>query len=242
MTKLEPDRIQRFEDHTFSITLIVLVVIAVLGGGFLYWYFLAQSVHAPVRAGMEDARGQDYSTIYAQLGIKQLPPNIERQPQIRNRLDQLSREPCYLNAIIGFADALLQAGYPRETDTSLLSFTRHCGGPDEILVRRYTALSQASDFSAAFPIVDQLVRSDPASAQVRYRRGLTYEKLNKFDRALTDYINSVQLLGDPVRVSVNMFYDISRMYVALGRYCDAMRWLRLSEQNFRVDKWSLCRG
>ena len=22
----------------------------------------------------------------------------------------------------------------------------------------------------------------------------------------------------------------------------AMRWLRLSEQNFRVDKWSLCRG
>jgi hypothetical protein len=22
----------------------------------------------------------------------------------------------------------------------------------------------------------------------------------------------------------------------------AIRWLRLSEQNFRVDKWSLCRG
>jgi hypothetical protein len=22
----------------------------------------------------------------------------------------------------------------------------------------------------------------------------------------------------------------------------ALRWLRLSEQNFRVDKWSLCRG
>jgi len=26
------------------------------------------------------------------------------------------------------------------------------------------------------------------------------------------------------------------------RSSSALRWLRLSEQNFRVDKWSLCRG
>jgi hypothetical protein len=30
---------------------------------------------------------------------------------------------------------------------------------------------------------------------------------------------------------VKRYYDYERV-----------RWLRLSEQNFRVDKWSLCRG
>jgi aspartyl protease family protein len=87
---------------------------------------------------------------------------------------------------------------------------------------RYKALSRASDFPAALLIIDELVKSDPADPQLRYSRGATYEKLKKFDDALSDYINSVQLLGDPRAVSVNNFYDISRMYAALGRYCDAI--------------------
>jgi clan AA aspartic protease (TIGR02281 family) len=90
------------------------------------------------------------------------------------------------------------------------------------LVRRYTALYQASDFSAAVRIADVLVKSDPASARMRYWRGNAYEELKDFAHALTDYINTVQLLGEPDRVSIDHFYDISRMYAALKRYCDAI--------------------
>jgi tetratricopeptide (TPR) repeat protein len=109
-----------------------------------------------------------------------------------------------------------KAGYPRETDTSLLNFAQRCGETDEILVRRYTALYQASDFSAAVRIADVLVKSDPASARMRYWRGNAYEELKDFAHALTDYINTVQLLGEPDRVSIDHFYDISRMYARLG--------------------------
>jgi tetratricopeptide (TPR) repeat protein len=182
MIKLSPEsRLPHYEDRTFSVTLIVLAVITVLGGGFFYWHNLPPT--------------QDYRGVYAQLGMSPLPETIERQPQFVKQLDQLHREPCYLSAIIDFADALLEAGYPREADTSLLSFTKRCGGSDRILVRRYTALSSASDFSAALLIVDELVKSNPADAQVRYWRGNTYEKLKNFDGALADYINSVQLLA-----------------------------------------------
>jgi clan AA aspartic protease (TIGR02281 family) len=90
------------------------------------------------------------------------------------------------------------------------------------LLRRYKALFLASDFSAALRVADDLVRSDPADAQVRYWRGNVHEELKDFALALTDYINTVQLMGDPDTVSVNHFYDISRMYAALGRYCDAI--------------------
>ena len=45
------------------------------------------------------------------------------------------------------------------------------------------------------------------------------------------------------------FYDIDtphkQFVVSAGnmvRHCRAMKWSRLSEQIFRVDKWSLCRG
>jgi aspartyl protease family protein len=201
-------RLPHYEDHSFSITVIVMTVIAALGGGCFYWYFMPQK--------------QDYSAVYAQLGISSLPLNMESQPQIQNRLEQLSHEPCYRGAIIAVADALLEAGYPRETDTSLRSFAKRCGESGEILLLRYKALTQASDFTAALGIIDNLVTSDPADAQVRYWRGATYERLKDLGHALSDYINSVQLLGDPANVSVNNFYDISRMYTALGRYCDAI--------------------
>jgi hypothetical protein len=75
MIKLNPEsRLPHYEDHSFSVILIVMAVIAVLGGGFLYWYFVPQK--------------KDYTAVYAQLGIAQLPTKIEHQPQIENRLDQ----------------------------------------------------------------------------------------------------------------------------------------------------------
>jgi hypothetical protein len=81
---------------------------------------------------------------------------------------------------------------------------------------------QASDFSAAVRIADTLVKSNPADAQVRYWRGNAYEKLKDFSHALTDYINTIQLLGEPNRVAIDNFYDVSRMYAALNRLCDAI--------------------
>jgi clan AA aspartic protease (TIGR02281 family) len=209
MIELDPrDRLPYPNRRKFPV-FTMIGAIAVLGGsGFFYWQYVAQR--------------SNHIEIYRQLGISSLPATVELLPQVQSRLDQLSREPCYRAAIYDLADALLEAGYPREADTSLLSFAKRCGQSDEILVRRYTALVQASDFSAALRVADDLVKSDPADARVRYWRGNVHEKLKNFTLALTDYINTVQLLGDPDTVSANHFYDISRMYAALGRYCDAI--------------------
>jgi hypothetical protein len=36
------------------------------------------------------------------------------------------------DGMLGFADALVAAGYPREADTSLLGFAKRCGDSDAI--------------------------------------------------------------------------------------------------------------
>jgi clan AA aspartic protease (TIGR02281 family) len=206
---LHPEsRLPQYEDNTLAVVLTVMAVIAAIGGGFLYWY------HSP--------KARDYTDVYVKLGIPQLPSTAQGEPKIQSRLDQLGREGCYREAIIGLSNSLIQLGYPREADTSLHNFIKRCGESDDLLVLRYQALSEASDFSAALHIVDELVKSDPADAQVRYWRGVTFEKLNDFEHALSDYINSVQLLGNPDTVSGKHFYDISLMYAKLGRYCDAI--------------------
>jgi clan AA aspartic protease (TIGR02281 family) len=211
MIVLDPrDRISDVERRTSPILLaaVTLVFLLLLGiGGFLYWQYAAPK--------------SNYNEVYSQLGISPLL-TLERNPEFQVLLEQLGREPCYRGAITGLADAMLDAGYPRETDKSLSAFAKRCGASDEISVRRYSALYQASDFSTALQVANELVQSDPADAQVRYWRGNAHEKLKHFTEALADYINAVQLLGNPSSVEGTNFYDISRMYAALGRYCDAI--------------------
>ena len=113
------DRLPRFDEGRSSFTKIIvviltlLVVIAVFGGGF-YWYHVSQR--------------PNYAHVYSNLGIAPLPIAVEAQPEVQSLLDQLSREPCYRAAIYGLADALLEVGYPRETNTSLISIRKTLWG------------------------------------------------------------------------------------------------------------------
>jgi tetratricopeptide (TPR) repeat protein len=91
-----------------------------------------------------------------------------------------------------------------------------------VLPRAYDAFVKINEFSAALDVADELVRLDPANADYRYWRAEAHEGLKDFAHALPDYMNSVELMGDPQTIDGSMFYDISRMYAALGRHCDAI--------------------
>jgi len=190
---------------TLAIAFVVLA--AMVGAGFYGWH---------------SAQVSNFAAVYRDLGIARLPVKVELQSDTRARLEQLKREPCYHEAIVGFAYALMAEGYPRDADTSLVNFSRRCGGSYAISLLRYNALLRASDFPAALAVANEMIKADPANAQIRYSRGATYEQMKDFERALSDYINGMQLHGDLNTISVSNFYDISRMYAALGRYCDAI--------------------
>jgi predicted aspartyl protease len=187
---------------------IIFAAIAILGVSLFYWVFVSQK----------------FADVYTQLNIAPLPFTLELRPEVYSRLDQLKREPCYREAIIALAGSLLDSGYPRESAIGLLAFAHRCGDAqnETLLERAYIGFKKVSDFSAALKIADQLVNIDPADAQYRYSRGATYEQTNSYSNALADYIAALQLMGTPSNIAGTQFYDISRMYAGLGRYCDAI--------------------
>jgi len=210
MIKLDPQDLRSYKKprRWLPLAISVVVILAVACGGLYYWYvFLPYS---------------NYAEVYHILGISQMPWGLEHQLKVQSRLDQLSHEPCYRDAVMDLADSLLDAGYPGEANTILVTFEQRCGESDEMSLIRYKALVAVGDFSTAAQIADSLVQSNPADPYIRYWRGNAYEELKDFPRALTDYINSIQLLGEPASISIDNFYDISRMYAASNRYCDAI--------------------
>jgi tetratricopeptide (TPR) repeat protein len=147
---------------------------------------------------------------------------VERKQQVQRRLAQLSREACYTDAIVGLGQALLDAGYPREAANSLRTFVKRCGSASEILPYAYAAFERINDFFAALEVANELVEAVPASGTARYWRALAYDRTGQFSLAVVDYMNTVQLIGDPKSIFGEVFYKWSQTYAALGRYCDAI--------------------
>jgi aspartyl protease family protein len=104
----------------------------------------------------------------------------------------------------------------------LRSFAKRCGGVEEILPLAYEGLSRISDFSGALEVAKQLVDAVPASARFRYWRALAYKEIGNAALALPDYMNTIELVSNPKNEGGHFFYEWSRIYAALGRYCDAI--------------------
>jgi tetratricopeptide (TPR) repeat protein len=199
---------EAYSDRIFPVILLVVSILFAVGGGAFYWYYMSQ--------------GPKFGLVYNQLGIQPLPSTIERQQQVQSRLAQLSREACYRDAIVGLGRALLDAGFPREAATSARSFVKRCGSAPEVLPLAYTGLERINDFSGALEVANELVEAVPASGTFRYWRAMAYDRTGKFSQAMFDYMNAIQLAGDPKRVPGNVFYKWAQSYAALGRYCDAI--------------------
>jgi clan AA aspartic protease (TIGR02281 family) len=208
-----------YSDNTFYFALIGAVLLLAFAGGFVYWrYGMADKTSSPSSVPSQ----VEHSAVYQSLGIAPLPSSIEKLPQIRGPLDRLNREPCYKDAIADLADHLIKVGYPREAATSLRSFVQRCKNSEGLLRIAYSALESLSDYRGALEVADQLVQAYPANGTFLYWRGTAYDQLGDSARALLDYINTAQLVADPKHINGDVFYDASRMYAKLGRYCDAI--------------------
>jgi tetratricopeptide (TPR) repeat protein len=207
----------------FPVTLFAVTIVLAVGGGALYWHHTSSAPPAaPFAAAPHTSKGSEFEGVYSQLGMQPLPSNVERQQPVQNRLAQLSREPCYTDAVVGLGRALLDAGYPREAAISLRTFVKRCGSASKVLPLAYSALEKLNDFSATLEVANELVEALPANGTVRYWRALAYDRTGQFSLAMVDYMNTVQLLEPQKTIFLDVFLKWSRGYAALGRFCEAI--------------------
>jgi Flp pilus assembly protein TadD len=112
---------------------------------------------------------------------------------------------------------VLAAGYPREAATSMRRFMRRCGSVPEVLPLAFTGLERTNDFFGALEVANERVETVPASGSFRYWRALAYDRTGKSSQAIVDYMNAIQLFGDPKTVPGHVFYEWAQSYAALGR-------------------------
>lgn len=151
-----------------------------------------------------------------------LPEGLPANPSLSPSLAQLRREPCDQTAIFDLSDKLEVLGWRREAANVLLVFSKHCDGVPRALRVAVNILLKLSDYKKAVEVADALIEMEPYRDNGYYLRGLANERQRQFDKAIPDYITAIELFGNKSAISSVGYMNLSNVYAALGRFCDAV--------------------
>jgi clan AA aspartic protease (TIGR02281 family) len=200
-----------------------LCVIAVLA--------LSAAPGAHASSYLTDDPNEVFADVYARLGIS-LHQRIVRDPQIWVFLEELKREACDQKSILDLATILEKRGYRREAADSLYNFVRHCGAPHSALHRSIDIFLKLTDFPKAVEVADEYVRRAPTSSVAVYLRGVGFQGVGDYRRAVTDYANSIELYEKGKKeIGEHVFARMAVAYSKLDQHCEAagaiLTWIAL---------------
>jgi clan AA aspartic protease (TIGR02281 family) len=183
--------------------------------------FMIVALPTMVGAGYLDENPEEvFSSVYERLGA--LPLKAARDPFVWLRLEELKREPCDQKSVGDLALALDKLGYRREAANGLFNFVRHCGAPLTALHRSVDIYVKLTDYEKAVEVADEFVRRAPSNHNAHYLRGVAFDGVGDYRRALVDYANAIELFGsDKKGISSRVFFRMAGAYAALGKFCEA---------------------
>jgi tetratricopeptide (TPR) repeat protein len=162
----------------------------------LRFLFVVLILLAPqrVQAGYLDENPEEvFSNVYDRLGA--LPLRAARDPYVWLRLEEFKREPCDQKSIGDLALMLDQLGYRREAANGLYKFFQNCGAPLSALNRSIGIYLKLTDYEKAVEVADEFIRHAPSDRNARYLRGVAFEGVKDYRRALVDYADTIELFG-----------------------------------------------
>ena len=128
---------------------------------------------------------------------------------------------CDPRSKIQFLDRIKDKGFVELSARLALEHYEKCAKDARFLELASYNYSDLGNYQKALELSDQLVQYDPASPNYRFERGKSYEGMQRFDKALIDYITTLGLFKKIENVAAVQFYEIASMYAALNRFCEA---------------------
>jgi clan AA aspartic protease (TIGR02281 family) len=169
------------------------------------------------------ATGANSETVAAamrRLSIS-LPTSVAGIEAVRRSLDDLSREPCDRLAIVNLGLALEKVGRRREAASAHVSFSGACGGHAPSLKSAASILLDLSDYAGAAAAASDLIKLEPFNDSGYYLRAVAYDRSGSTKKAIDDYLTTLELFGNKVNISNDIYLAVARNYEKLGQFCDA---------------------
>ena len=71
-------------------------------------------------------------------------------------------------------------------------------------------------------MASELINLEPLYDNGYYLRALAHDGSGLAEKALDDYVTTLELVGDKDRIFSTPYFNMARLYEKLGRFCDAV--------------------
>ncbi len=187
----------------------------------VFAFFVVSAFSAQASSYLTDDPKEVFADVYARLGIS-LVDKIVRDPQVWVLLEELKRETCDQKSVLDLGTILDKRGYRREAAEALYNFVVHCGAPHSALYKSIDIFLKLSDFPKVVEVADEYVRRAPASSLAVYLRGVGFQGVGDYRRAVTDYANAIELFETGKKaVGEHVFARMAVAYSKLDQHCEA---------------------
>jgi clan AA aspartic protease (TIGR02281 family) len=173
-------------------------------------------------ADQSKATESEFASLYKRLGIAPLPVKLEHDAEVNRGLTRLRQEACDKDAIFSLGQALQKSGYARVAANAYLGYAATCGNGEGDKYAAANILYQLADYDQVIMIMTDLIAANPSYAHYRYLRGAAFKDAKRYDEALTDYANTIELFDTRRNIGEWVFLEMSAAYAALKQYCAAI--------------------
>ena len=169
-----------------------------------------------------EATESEFASLYKRLGIAPFPARLERVAEVNHWLIRLRQEPCDKQAISNLGRALKESGNTRLQANAYLGYAATCGNGEGEKYAAAEILYGLADYEQVIMVMTDMVAAKPANAYYRYLRGAAFKDSKRYNEALTDYANTIELFDNRRNIGEWVFLEMSAAYAALKQYCAAI--------------------
>lgn len=167
-----------------------------------------------------EVKDSPLTEVLDRLGITAPFDIVERLP-IANQLEILAREKCDTSAIDALGKELQDVGYKRDAANAHINFAKDCGNRYQSIRIASNIFLNLSDIEKAVETAELLIKERPHDYHGYHLRALAFDAGNEPQRAIDDYITSIELFGNKSQISSSVYLALSRAYEKTGQICEA---------------------
>jgi tetratricopeptide (TPR) repeat protein len=147
------------------------------------------------------SRYTQFADVYERLGIAPLTLALKNNSEVNRGLVRIRREPCDKEAIFSLGEGLVKSGNARLAANAYLGFSSRCPNGEGDKFRAAQLLYEVGDYDQVIKVATELIVQDPTYSNYRYYRGLALVGEHRYEEALTDYANTIELTHQQTLVS-----------------------------------------
>lgn len=219
-------------DNSFIYILSAIFIVVISAAAFFAYPEYVKYRNESDLKSAELQRESEYlserqSAFSEKFGLSNSTIDLTGKSRLSRTASAALSEPCDWVVISNLAQEFVKADQRRNAAILYEYFDRECTKANNATWQAANIYEQIGDFEAGLRAITRFIEDTAENPDGYYLRARLNEKTGTPTQAISDYLTTISLIGDPSKTSYGVFRSLSATYESEGMFCEAATALQI---------------